>query len=185
MCILILTRILAGFCDPWKGKWLKEINLISACPWPARRTSRFENHSFIQIFPFCMSVIIYWHNKRYLFICPWWIFLSNRMCGVLLCFQQGQRWSWYIFLGFNIWSTLNLSCSLPSSMDYLWRWATNHHIVSTFFDKIPYNCCKNVCNMLEFETIILGLQAQQWDKTPVMEEIMMRGTACWEWHPLP
>jgi hypothetical protein len=28
--------------------------------------------------------------------------------------------------------------------------------------------------MLEFETIILGLQVQQWDKTPVMEEKRMR-----------
>ena len=38
--------------------------------------------------------------------------------------------------------------------------------------------------MPEVETMILELQAQQWDKTPVMEEKRMRRTACWEWHPL-
>lgn len=94
---------------------------------------------------------------KYLFLCPWWIFLSNRMCGVLLCFQQGQRWSWYIFLGLDLkWSKLNLSCSLPSSMDYLWRWATNQHIVSTFFKKIPHSCYKNLI-LLDLDSIKIEL----------------------------
>jgi len=77
------------------------------------------------------STVLYWCNKSLLIISPTILYcvsyvVSSAEGAFTWCFMwfQEKKWLRNFFMGLELeWSTLNLSCIVPSGMDSLWWYA--------------------------------------------------------------